>query len=100
MGALRKLQRESIRHRCYQRDHHKRAFKDEWDKVHYGVTEEVDKDGKVIATKSKKKEKRKQGHFDNGKVYIRHIQAVKAFVESMRNKDQNKSNMNAKAKVC
>lgn len=96
-NAIRKLQREVIRNRCYHENGNKQSFKDEWDKIHYGKTEEVDDDGKVISVKSKRVEKKKSGHTDNGKVFVRRLKAMKAFADSMRNKVQN---TNAKEKVC
>lgn len=96
-STLRKLQRGAIRNKCYQRDGHTRAFKDEWEKVHYG--KEVDDEGKVMSVKSKKVEKKKQRHFDDGKSYVNYLKAMKTFIESVRNK-QSKANTNAKAKVC
>lgn len=98
-GTLRRLQREVIKNQCYQRDGRKKAFKDEWEKVHYGIEEA--NENEAASVKSKKVEKTKQRHFDDGKAYVKHLKAVKSFVESMRNKtSQNKSNTNAKTKVC
>lgn len=96
-SALRKLQRSVIRNKCYQRDGHTRAFEDEWNKVHYG--EEVDDDGKVVAAKKVKVEKKKQRHFDDGKSYVKYLKAMKTYIDGVRSK-QSKANTNAKAKVC
>jgi hypothetical protein len=96
-STLRKLQRDVIRNKCYQRDGHTGEFKDEWEKIHYG--KEVDNEGKVVSVKSKKVEKPKQKHFDDGKSYVKYLKAVKTYIDSVRNK-QTKANMNAKAKVC
>ena len=96
-NALRKLQRGVIINQCYQRDGHKRAFNDEWEKVHYG--KETDDEGKVVAAKKVKVEKKKQRHFDDGKSYVKYLNAVKSYIDGVKNK-QNKSNTNAKAKVC
>lgn len=96
-SAIRKLQREVIRNRCYHENGNRQSFKDEWDKFHYGVTEEVDDDGKVVSVKSKKVEKRKKNHYDDGRGFVRHLKAMKAFADSMKNKVQN---TNAKEKVC
>lgn len=100
MSSLRRLQRDVIRNKCYKRNGNKKSFKNEWDKLHYGVIEETNDDGEVVTVKSKKVEKSKQRHFDDGKSYLRYLKAAKAFAESVRNKSQNKSNTNAKAKVC
>lgn len=98
MSGLRSLQRGAIRNQCYKRDHHKRAFKDEWNKIHYGVVEETDND-KVVATKKKKVEKKKQRHFDDGKSYVKYLKAMKTYIDGARSK-QSKANTSAKAKVC
>lgn len=96
-SAIRKLQREVIRNRCYHENGNKQSFKDEWDKFHYGKTEEVDDDGKVVAVKSKRAKKQNKSHADNGRVFVRQLKAMKAFADSMKNKVQN---TNAKEKVC
>lgn len=100
-NALRKLQRGVIINQCYQRDGHKRAFNDEWERIHYGKTEEVDEDGKVVSVKltKKKVEKPKQRHFDDGRSYVKYLKAMKTYIDGVRNK-QSKANTNAKAKVC
>ena len=98
-GTLRKLQRNVIKNQCYQKDHHVKGFEDEWERVHYGKTEEVDDDGKVVSVKSNKVEKPKQRHFDNGKSYLRYLKAMKSYIDGVKN-NQSKANMNAKAKVC
>ena len=96
-SAFRKLQRGVIRNQCYQRDGHTRAFEDEWEKVHYG--KEVDDEGKVVAVKKVKVEKKKQRHFDDGRSYVKYLKAMKTYIDSVRSK-QSKANTNAKAKVC
>lgn len=96
-NALRKLQRGVVMNQCYQRDGHKRGFEDEWSKVHYG--EKTDDEGKVIAAKKVKVEKKKQRHFDDGKSYVKYLKAMKTYIDDVRN-NQSKANMNAKSKVC
>lgn len=34
MSAMRKLERQVIRSKCYKRDHNIKAFKSEWEKYH------------------------------------------------------------------
>lgn len=96
MSSLRSLQRGVIRNQCYKRDGHTKAFKDEWEKIHYG--KEVDNEGKV-SVKTKKVEKPKQTHFDDGKSYMKRLKAAKAFFESVKNKNGN-SSTSAREKVC
>lgn len=94
MSSLRRLQREVVRNKCYNANGNTKAFKDEWEKIHYNS------DDNVSSVKSKKVEKPKQRHYDNGKAYLKYFKAMKSFISNMQNKNQNKTNMNAKAKVC
>lgn len=94
MSALRKLQREVIKNQCYNKNHNKKAFKNEWDKVHYGE-DVVDDEGKVLIAKKAKNEKKKQKHFDDGKVYMKYLKSWKSMVDNIKT---NKSN--AREKVC
>lgn len=96
-NALRKLQRGVIMNQCYQRDGHKRAFNEEWEKVNY--CKETNDEGEVIAAKKVKVEKKKQRHFDDGKSYVKYLKAMKTYFDGIRNK-QSKANTNTKAKVC
>ncbi len=93
MSTLRSLQRKAIMNKC-KRNGNTKAFKNEWEKIHYG--KEVDKDGNVTL-KTRKVEKKKQRHLDDGKAYARHLKAMKSFVNSMRNQTKT---TNAKEKVC
>lgn len=95
MSSLRRLKREVVKNKCYKENHNTRAFHHEWEKVHYGVTEEVDNDGNVVSAKSNKVEKKKQRHFDDGKNYVKYLKAWKSMIDNMRT---NKSN--AREKVC
>lgn len=94
MSALRTLKRNIVKAQCYKKYGHRHAFKDEWESIHYG--KEVDDDGNVT-TKSKKVEKPKQRHFDDGRTYSKYLKAAKTFVDSVKNK---KTTTNAKEKVC
>lgn len=94
MSALRTLQRNAIKAQCYKKYGHRHAFKDTWEAIHYG--KEVDDDGNVT-TKSKKVEKARQNHFDDGRTYSKYLKAAKAFVNNVKN---NKNTTNAKEKVC
>ena len=95
MSALRRLQREAIRTQCYKKNGNTQAFKDEWEKVHCGKT-----DDEVSSIKIRKSEKPKKRHFDDGKAYAKHLKAVKAFIGNMQNKAQSNTNTGAKTKVC
>ena len=96
MSSLRSLQRGVIKHQCYKRDGHTKAFKDEWEKIHYGK-EVTDNEKKSV--KSKKSEKTKQKHFDDGKSLLGYLKAARAFADSVKNKNGN-SNTSAREKVC
>lgn len=97
-GTFRKMQRKILKTQCYKNNHNTKAFASEWEKFHYGMVEETDdNDNKVL--KSKKVEKTKKRHFDDGKSYVKYLKAMKTYIDSVRN-NQNKSNTNAKAKVC
>lgn len=92
MSTLRTLQRNAIKAQCYKKYGHRHAFKDTWEAIHYG--KEVDGDGNV---KTKKVEKPKQNHFDDGRTYSKYLNAAKTFANSVKNK---KTTTNAKEKVC
>lgn len=94
MSTLRSLQRKAIKNKCYKKNGNTKAFKNEWERIHYG--KEVDKDGNVTM-KTKKVEKPKQKHIDNGKAYMRHLKAMKSFVDNMKNQSKT---TNAREKVC
>lgn len=95
MSSLRRMKRGIVKNKCYKENHNTKAFHSEWNKLHYGETEEVDNEGNVVATKSNKVEKKKQRHFDNGKNYMNYLKAWKSMVENMKT---NKSS--AREKVC
>lgn len=95
MSAIRKLQRDVIRSRCYKQNSNKKAFKHEWEKFHYGQIEEKDNDGNVIGVKINKVEKQKRRHNDDGRTYMKYLKAWKSMIDNMKT---NKSN--AREKVC
>lgn len=95
MSPLRRMKREIVRNKCYKENHNTKAFHSEWDKFHYGETEEVDDDGNVITVKPNKITKKKQRHFDNGKNYMNYLKSWKSMIDNMK---ANKSN--AREKVC
>ena len=95
MSAIRKLQRNVIKSKCYKNNGNNKAFKHEWEKFHYGQIEEKDDEGNVINVKTNKVEKKKQRHHDDGKAYTKYLKAWKSMIENMKT---NKSN--AREKVC
>lgn len=95
MSTLRKLQREVLKNQCYKKNGNTKSFNSEWDKIHYGRTEEVDENGNVTNIKSKKVEKKTKKHYDDGKVYTKYLKAWKSMIDNMK---ANKSN--AREKVC
>lgn len=94
MSTLRKLQREVLRNQCYKKNGNMKSFNDEWSKLHYGKTEEVDEEGNVVAVKSKKVEKKVKKHYDDGRAYTKYLKAWKSMVDNMKTKS------NAREKVC
>lgn len=58
MSSLRKLQREVIKNKCYQRDHNIKSFGYEWRKYHNHRTEGVKNDGTIESKTKRKKKKR------------------------------------------
>lgn len=97
MSTLRSFKREMIRNQCYQKNRNTKAFKDEWERIHYGKTEEFDDEGNIISVKSNKVNKKKQRHYDDGRAYVRHLKAVKSFISNMKN---NAQKSNVREKVC
>lgn len=69
----RKLARGIVRNECYKRDGNIKAFRAEWDKVHYQRRESVDENGNTISYVSRKGTKR-----DNKVVIANKAKAIKA----------------------
>lgn len=82
MSSLRKLQREVIRNQCYRKNGNTKNFKAEWDKVHSKRVETVDAKGNTARKVSNKKKR----HNDNGKLIVRQLRAMKAFLTGLKEK--------------
>lgn len=69
----RKLARGIVRNECYKRDGNIKAFRAEWDKVHYQRKETVNENGNIVSYLSRKGKKR------NNKVVIANkVKAIRA----------------------
>lgn len=84
MSNLRKLEREVIRNKCYQRDHNTKAFKHEWDKYHAKRVEVQNADGTTTSKILRNTAKKKQRHSDNGKLLVKQMKAFKDFITNLR----------------
>ena len=69
----RKLARGIVRNECYKRDGNIKAFRAEWDKVHYQRREMSNENGSTISYLSRKGKKR-----DNKVVIANKAKAIKA----------------------
>lgn len=81
-NAIRKLQRNVIRTRCYEQNHNTKGFKKEWDKFHSTRFEENKKNGTVVTRR--RNTKRKQRHQDDGRIIMKTLKAMKNFIETTK----------------
>ena len=97
--GMRKYERAIIRHRCIERDGNAKAFPKEWKKYHdekvKARVEQQQKDGKVTAIRTKPNVQKKQHHYDNGKVMLRHMRAMKEMFANMRKQAEEKKSEKA-----
>lgn len=87
MSAMRKLERQVIRSKCYKRDHNTKAFKSEWEKYHNPRVEVIKADGTIESKISKVRKsgmKKKQRHSDNGKLLVKQLKAFKGFINNLK----------------
>lgn len=87
--GMRKYERAIIKARCIDRDGNAKNFPAEWKKYHDAKVkariEQQSKDGKVTAVRTKPTtQKKKQHHYDNGKVMLRHMRAMKQMFANLR----------------
>lgn len=84
--SMRKYKRSIIRAQCIKRDGNAKAFPEEWKKFHDAEVkarmEQAQKDGKVTVVRNKPVTKKH--HHDNGKVWLRQVRGMKAFIENLR----------------
>lgn len=89
---MRKYERSIIRHKCIARDGNAKAFPEEWKKYHDAKvkarTEQVDKDGKVKAIRTKPITKKR--HHDNGKLWLRQLRAMREMFANMKKQAEQK----------
>ena len=97
--SIRKYEREIIRHRCIVRDGNAKAFHDEWKKYHDSKTkarvEQESDDGVVTSVRTKPTAKKKQRHYDNGKVMLKHMRAMREMFANIRKQAEEKKSANA-----
>ena len=97
--GMRKYERAIVKARCIKRDGNTKAFSEEWKKYHDAKVktrvEQKSNDGKVTAVRNKPTTQKKQRHYDNGKVMLRHMRAMKEMLANM--KKQAKENKSEKA---
>ena len=86
--GMRKYERAIIKARCIERDGNAKNFHAEWKKYHDAKVkariEQQSKDGKVTAVRNKPTAQNKQRHYDNGKVMLRHMRAMKQMLANMK----------------
>ena len=94
--GMRKYERAIIKARCIKRDGNAKAFPEEWKKYHDAKVktriEQQSNDGKVTAVRTKPTNQKKKRHYDNGKVMIRSMRAMKEMFANIRKQaEENKS---------
>ena len=86
--GMRKYERSIIRHQCIANDGNTKNFREEWKKYHDAKvkarTEQVDKNGKITSIRNKPISKKR--HYDNGKLWLRQLRAMKSFIASIKKK--------------
>lgn len=91
--SVRSSERFMIKERCYKEDGNTKNFKAEWKKYHDAKmkarVEETERDGRVTAVRAKPK--KKQHHYDNGKLALRQWRAMKEMIANMKKKKQEES---------
>ena len=85
MSMSRSIERSIIKYQCRVRDGNTNNFKDEWKKYHDNKVEQAKKNNKVNTIR-KTKIKKKQNHFDNGKLAIRQWKRMKEMLANMKKK--------------
>lgn len=78
----RSIERSIVKHRCRVNDGHEGNFKEEWNKYRDAKAEQAKNSGSVNAVKTKTK--KKQSHFDNGKLAIRQWLRMKEMFANMK----------------
>lgn len=96
-NAIRGLQRNVIKTKCYEQNHNLKGFKDAWQKFHYARVEEETKNG-IIARRKRIGDKKKQRHEDDGRIIVGRLKAMKRWIETAR-ENANKEKVNNKATV-
>lgn len=90
MTTQRSIERTIVKNQCLEKYGNLDNFKEEWKKYHDSKikarVERAEKDGRVIAIRNKPK--KKQRHYDNGKLAIRQMKIVKELFAKMKNKKQ------------
>lgn len=97
--GMRKYERAIIKARCIDRDGNAKSFPAKWKKYHDAKVkariEQQSKDGKVTAVRTKPTAQKKQRHYDNGKVMLRHMRAMKEMFANLRKQAEEKKSEKA-----
>ena len=93
--GMRKYERAVIKARCIKRDGNAKNFSEEWKKYHDAEVkariEKQSNDGNVTAIRTKNtKTKNKHRHYDNGKVMLRHMRAMKQMFANLKKQTEKK----------
>lgn len=92
-SAIRKLEREVIRNQCYAKDGNNKGFENAWNEYHY--KESVDENGNTKPVE-KKAARKKQHHYDDGRVLVKQWKAMKSYIAEMREKAKEKKDKEKK----
>lgn len=97
--GMRSLERSVIKQRCRDKYGNTRNFREEWHKYQNAKrmvrTEQFANDGKITAIRSKPAQKKKQHHYDDGKVMLRRMRAMKEMFANLRKQAEEKKSEKA-----
>lgn len=97
-NAIRKLQRNVIKTKCYEENHNTKGFKKEWDKYHVERIEQSTANGTVV-TRKRTGAKKKQRHEDNGRIFMKKLKAMKNYIDNVKKEKATKKLLNNTKKV-
>ena len=96
---MRKYERAIIKARCIKRDGNAKNFSTEWKKYHDAKVkarvEQQSKDGKVTAVRTKPIAQKKQRHYANSKVMLKHMRNMKEMLSNIRKRTEEKKSEKA-----
>lgn len=95
--GMRRYERAIVKARCIKRDGNAKNFPEEWKKYHDAKInariEQQQNDGKVTAVRNKPKTKKT--HFDNGKIMLNRMRAMKQMIANMKKQSAEKKSEKA-----